>query len=826
MFCFAILGEPWRIVLRKFFEVFKSLDIPQILVLDVYLGGFLLYVIAIIPLHLFSITTLYAITLVSTVIVFWLHRKKFGNVAQTLHLFPKKSLLQNRRFFEPLLVVLMFLFSLVIQVLPLSALFFGSVRDTAIHSLFVQVLIENKQIPVTLQPYLDEGIIYPQGFTPVIAYSALILNYSPPQAVFYVTALFNALTILGVYFLGKMLSLDGKRFMGLSLAFVFVFIASWPKSITWGSNTFVASFPLYFICLSLFPFIAKSKLKTGTIFATGVLFGYLSALHLQTYEMLIASLFVVWIYIAIKREKDRWSRLGYFIAISGLGLLVLSPFIYRQLTFYQYPYHNIGIPADVEIPIAQFSISLVLWGIAWLFENLASNALLSVALLALFFISILITIYFGRRKSLAGTHKLVALGIASLVGELLIFLLGAFSPYDLPFYPQPILLYFPIYFFIAALNFHLYRLFSSYLSRKFLKELNEPRFKTKKILVSSVSLMLVLGIYSPFLYQSIVLDAERLYGSYTVFSVTTEQDLQLISWIKDNLPRNASILINNFQSGAFISSIANRRVVYPSVGSSYSASYQKLVASLEKDRLNITTISLMERFNITHIYIGSGVSPSDGWKHRWNPRLFLGNPNFILEKNFGNAYLFQFKYTDLNIVFFDDFEHAHWYEYGWQTYYIGYGLGNIMATKGFGYRQKYLKMTAQAVYTISEWKYARFIFREFYVQNSSDVVFSFYLKATEGFHGRDTFAVIVSNIYRNQSMVIATPNGVFEGYAHTITLGGFEGTFAFNLSKLWYEMFNSSLSDIFVLEFVNLDFDGVENIAYIDNVKITSTSSG
>jgi hypothetical protein len=116
------------------------------------------------------------------------------------------------------------------------------------------------------------------------------------------------------------------------------------------------------------------------------------------------------------------------------------------------------------------------------------------------------------------------------------------------------------------------------------------------------------------------------------------------------------------------------------------------------------------------------------------------------------------------------------------------------------------------------------------VQNNSDVTLSFYLNATEGFHGKDTFAVFVSNVYRNQSMIIATPNSVYESYVHAISLGRSEGYFEFkgsnSLSTLWRQMFNSSLPSTFILELVNLDFDGINNIAYIGNIKVTSTPLG
>jgi hypothetical protein len=139
-------------------------------------------------------------------------------------------------------------------------------------------------------------------------------------------------------------------------------------------------------------------------------------------------------------------------------------------------------------------------------------------------------------------------------------------------------------------------------------------------------------------------------------------------------------------------------------------------------------------------------------------------------------------------------------------------------------------MTAQAMPETGEPVYAQYVSREIYVQNNSDVTFSFYLNATEGFHGNDSFAVFVSNVYRNQSIIIATPNSVYEGYTNTIPLNSSEGYFEFSgsnsLSTRWRQMFNSSLPNTFILELVNLDFNGIPNIAYIGNIEITSTPLG
>ena len=816
-----MLGEPWRIALRRFSGLFLGLNFLQIAVLDVYLGGFLLYIVAIIPFHLFSKPTLYAITVISFFVVFLVHRTKFRRVVQNLRLGPKKSLFRNSHSLEFALVISMFAFTLFMQTLPFNNLLLGSVRDTSIHSLFVQVLIENKEVPVTLQPYLDEGIVYPQGFTPLAAYSALVMNYVPPQAVFYLTALFNSLAVLGAYYLGKVVSEKGH--LGLSLAFVFTFVAFWPKYITWGSNALVASFPFYFVCLSFLPLLVRERLKIEAVIVIGVLFGYLSVLHLQTFEPLLVSLFILWLYVALKREKNRWYRLQSIVIISCMSLLILAPFVYRALAFYQYPMHNIGVPEDIEATNPEPGLSTIVTGIAWLADHIAANELLKVASFVLFIVSTLSIVSFRRNENFRLIGELVVIGLATLLGQLLLFLLRAVVPSDFLFYPHPMLLYFPFYFFIATLPLIAYASSFSRFSQRMLLGDNGTKLKTR-VLVTAISLILLLAIYSPFLYQSLVRDSGELYGSYTVFSVTTAQDSQLILWITDNLPKNATILVNTFQSGTFIPSIANRKAVFPSFASSTSVTYQKLVALLEQNVFNATTLDLMKRFNITDVYVGSGVSPWDNWIHRWNPNLFLGNPQFTLMKNFGNAYLFHCNYVNTSVVFLDDFEHSDWDENGWLTQYAGNGLGKVTIVSDFGYNsQRSLRITAQAMYTVTEWRCARSVSREIFLPNDSDVIFSFYVNAVEGFSRRDTFAIVISNVYHNQSMIVTTPQGIYEGYRNTRTLSGFVGLFSYDLSVSWREFFNSPLPNTLMFELVNWDFDGVENVAYVDNVALAAT---
>jgi len=72
-------------------------------------------------------------------------------------------------------------------------------------------------------------------------------------------------------------------------------------------------------------------------------------------------------------------------------------------------------------------------------------------------------------------------------------------------------------------------------------------------------------------------------------------------------------------------------------------------------------------------------------------------------------------------------------------------------------------------------------------------------------------------------MIVTTPQGIYEGYRNTRTLSGFVGLFSYDLSVSWREFFNSPLPNTLMFELVNWDFDGVENVAYVDNVALAAT---
>lgn len=811
MFSLAIIGEPLRFLLSRFGRFFKDLDILQVLVLNVYLGGLVLYAIAMVPFGLFSSATMWVVLVFSlSFVIVELLIKRF-------------QLPEKWNILKIVVVLAIFLVALWIQLIPVSNLVFGSVHDTSLHSLFVQVLLENRQVPVLLQPYAAEGIVYPQGFHSIVAYVVCISNSLVPSAVLHVTTLFAAMSVLGAYYLGKALS--SRWCFGVSLAFVFAFVAAWPKYITWGSNALVAGIPLYFVCLSFVPLLIKERREFGLreIIFIGILFGYLAVMHLQLYEALIASIVLWWLVNIAKRKLKALSQLKRILPIILISVIPIGPFFYRWLMWNPYPYHNIGLPADIEITIVHQNFFQVFFTIVtWLWNNLSHSMAMRVLYLTLFILSTGLTIFKIKKDGLG--NEITQISLATVGGPLLVALLATIFP-DLPFSTTAILFYLPFYVLIGVFTVWVYQRFSSVLSKKFIKKgcADHGKFGVgKNLRVLLTTLLVITLINGPFIFCSVFQDPQMMLGAYNLFAVTGVDDVDLMLWMKDNLPHNVTILVNKQECALFIPSVSHHKVIFPFIFSHHSRSYKLLSTMIEEGNLNPTTYNLMKHFNITHVYVGSSATAHEMYKHKWNPQLFLQNPNFDLVRKVGNAYLFAFSYKYAEVAFQDDFEYYSATETGWEFYvakeFEGTGFGEATISLDHAYHgNKSLMITAEK--KDQEGYYVCWVYKKVHVWDTSNVTLSFYLNATSGFNANlDHSAVIVADTSWQRAITISTPYANIS--SDYIELPDFQDFFKFNLGETWYQKYDSALPTDFYICLQNFDADGIENIVFFDYITL------
>lgn len=832
MMALIIIGEPVRVALLKYLHLFRGLDFLQISVLDVYLGGFILYFVAMLPFHFFSTSVVWAITLMSSMLSIFLHRvalRKLNSLIGPV----QKSTINVRNYLSGHKIAVLqcsavlgiFLVTLCIQVSPLPTFIFGSIHDTSLHSLFVQVMLENRGVPLTMQPYVSEGIIYPQAAHVFFAYGCLMFGYMPPEAIFHITALFQALIILGAYYIGKSCS---SRRLGLSLAFIFFCVSRWPRLLAWGGNPYVVAFPLQFILLSLIPFLQDLRAEGSTwkkklsLFTIGILLGYLAALHLTLYIIVMATI-AVSILVNVLRKRV-FCGLRNFSIVFAASLIPISPFIYRFVEWYPYPGHNIGLPLDITIAPWTY-INLLNW---LLFsEGISPYPPLVIIVLGLAIFSGIVI--YRKRRQLATLWNLVTVTLCLLLASVVLvlsfhlqYVFPAISIISGEAVRPTISIFISLCFLVGVFNVTLY----DTLINNFRKRLTRIILPSKQVFENTVAIaftfLILVSIYSPFLYYTITQDTGYLAKSYGNFAVTTLDDYDLMLWMRDNLPENSVILVNDYEPGMFIPSISHRRAIYPWVLSKDSSSYQRLVEMIGDGTMSPAVYDAMKQLNITHVYVGADYSYQWEKNRKWDPLVFLSNPSFDLINKMGNAYLFEVLYGKPEVVYEDSFEYMNVYDMGWKLLNAEgcqfRGSGHVSSNSSYTNNGTHnLIITAKNEGGLF---YANGIYRTIYIWDTSNVTLSFYINATAGFSQPDALSICICDTSWNQSICFTTPNSSYAERNSTIVLPAAVGLFSYNISDIWQKTYDTLLPTTFFITIQNTDFDGAENIGYVGDISV------
>ena len=841
MVCLMLIGEPSRVVISRYSGLFRKLDILQVVVIDVYFGGLILYILAIIPLGLFSTTTAWALTITFSMFSLLFHRKKFEGVRRLFQLGRKhasmkavRDYLLTRRdaFLESIAVLIMFLVALWIQIIPTTNFIFGNIHDNSLHALFVELILENEQIPATHQPYLPAAIIYPQASHVIFAYSSYVLGFIPAKAVFYVSPLFNAMTVLAAYYLGK--KIHPTRDLGLIFAFVIAFVSMWPKFVTWGSNPFIMGFPLFLICLSFLPslpvLLDGNKLKE--IFVIGILLGYLASIHLAFYEVMIASA-MLWLLIEASRKPKKIYRIGNFLVMCIFSVLPMVPFLYRFVKYYPYPGHNIGLPSDMVAditspptthghPFQPPLISILMNFPTWvLFNyNVHPNPTLRILWVCLVFASFLtLYFYFRKKRKLFVAEKIALISFgASILLNFCTYILPAIAWSRIT-----LILYVSLCLLISAFSIRLYSILRGYfagISRKIVK-----RDKKKVVMTGFMATFLLFSaLYSPFVYYTIVNSPRVLRGLYGMYAVTSKSDYDLMKWMKYNLSDNAIILVNPSESGSFITSVSQKKVVFPFSAYLLSDSYRRLIDLIRQGVVNETTYKLMNDFEITHVFLGSRAVRYWGKvefeeNQKWDPMLFLGNPNFRILKNIGGSHLFNVSHQNPNIVFQEDFEYLNLTQMRWR--FAEMENGNYNLTIVHDESDNHLLRVWAERNESSRWLYSCWLNRKVYLWSSLNVNLSFHLNASS-VNAPNTVSISIFDADRQRHITFATPSVLYNNQTWIVELNSTCGDFSYDMSDIWETTFDEPLPNIIIIELatVNVDNSSPTDV-FFDNITIT-----
>jgi len=164
--------------------------------------------------------------------------------------------------------------------------------------------------------------------------------------------------------------------------------------------------------------------------------------------------------------------------------------------------------------------------------------------------------------------------------------------------------------------------------------------------LAGVLLALLLIFTASLVSAPVITEQERAYGkiglAFNDYETLKQTDLLLMKWITENVPSQAHILISSGDSGQFVASVTQRQTIFR-----YSnlKNYGDLMGILTFNASDPLAIPLLMEYNVSYVYIGSTATnyatQSPSYRH-FNATQFLSTPYFILEKEYGDAWLFQF----------------------------------------------------------------------------------------------------------------------------------------------------------------------------------------
>lgn len=807
MLLFALVGRPLFFLFRRHVRFFEDFNIIQELVFDVYLGALLLYILALLPFHLFNYYVLFAVLTLCSAFTFVQLTREFRR-----RRLKDRLLVQWRKSgLEQVTVLALFLLSLGIQVIPLTIFLFGSIHDTSLHALFSQLILENSQIPATHQPYLPAAIIYPQGAHVIFAFATLVLGMPTPFTVFRVTPLFNALTVFAAYNFGR--SLDGRKYAGLSSALVFTFISMWPTHVTWGGTPFAIGVPLFIMAATFLGQTVNSEDMSGKheilfCVTVGVFLGFLGALHLSLFLILILGWVTLSLYRCKKYRKVS-NELGKMAILMGVSVIFIAPFLFRFISYYSLPGQNIGLPSDIKTPESSLllvtdphlsfeGLKEVILG--WPFQYNVSPYLPTRLMCIAFFILVPLDLI---RKALNRRRMTKAEIVGSIIVTLsiLVFLTEPINPVPSISLRTGLTLY---VFLMLLLGSFILSLWTSLLC----KALN-----AKTVKAVALTLLVFGALYAPFIYYKFAEDPWTLKRQYGIFAITTQDDYSLMLWIRDNLPQTSIILVNPYEPGMFIPALSQKKVIYPYSAYHLSASYANTTFAIVNGVLDLDVFSYLTDHNITYIYVGAMSSPLEEILRfekktcNWDPSLFLGNPNFKLLKKIGYAYLFEFQFKDPQMILADNFDYDNLDQGGWYIVKYGDGEGNASIIQS----TSFMESSSLVLYAKSKGEpYLTSVLRKIYVADTSNVTLSLNLKFATGFSSEDALILIISDTNRDNLT-----------RAHFVSSGHHQ----FNVSEMWKDLHDNELPKSFYVEILNFDVDGIENVACVDSINISANNA-
>ena len=282
----ALVGELLRTVTARWVSLWRRPEPIERLVVDFYLGGALLYLLASVPWGGFVAPVVYGLPVAAAILLGWIGARSLRRPDWRDEVVASFRPLARPAYLLTLLSALG-LFAVELSAALSSGT--GNTFDSSLFTTYVSLLLQNHTAPLSFAPYASTGLLYPQGATVWFAGAQLAFGLPPARTALLVTPLFLGVAPLAGFAFGRRMM--GTERAGLAVALLLAWVGTGTRGIVYGSNDFVLAFPLVLLLAGWAVVWLRSTLPSFTdVLAFGVVCGYSAAINPVGAEWLLLAL--------------------------------------------------------------------------------------------------------------------------------------------------------------------------------------------------------------------------------------------------------------------------------------------------------------------------------------------------------------------------------------------------------------------------------------------------------------------------------------------------------------------------------------------------------
>jgi hypothetical protein len=319
----AVLGEAVRRGLARWVRVWRRAEPVERLLLDFYLGGATMYLVAAVPGGAFVPAVVLGLPLVAAaglvLGVVWPNRHRLGDGLRGYVNAGKRP--------GPVVALLCAAVLLVYELAIALPVGTGNTYDSSLLTLYVSLLLQHHSVPLSFQPYASVGLLYPQGTTVWLGWAQLLLGPPAARTSLLVTPLFLAIAPLGAYVLGR--RIFGTEAAGIAFALTLTAVGSWTRVLVAGSNDFVFAFPLVLLLAAQSTAWTVGRPPTWVeALGFGTMVGYSAALNPTGAEWLLPTVLLVGLVSARSTLRSVADWIARWAVVAAASLIALVPTLF------------------------------------------------------------------------------------------------------------------------------------------------------------------------------------------------------------------------------------------------------------------------------------------------------------------------------------------------------------------------------------------------------------------------------------------------------------------------------------------------------------------